>query len=192
MKKMLISVFMILFSTLFIALVPTEAEAAIYDDTIRLHILAESDSAEDQTLKIKIRDMILEKYSDELSGQTIDEAKKKALEKIPDIEKDVNAKIEEEGYRYTATAALCEEWYGTREYDGFTLPAGVYTSLKVVIGEGEGKNWWCVMYPPLCLDVATSESAPSYTDDEFALISKSGYRVKFKLLEAVSYVFGKK
>lgn len=192
MKKMLISVLIILFSTLFIAAVPTETEAAIYEDTVRLHILAPSDSDTDQALKLKIRDKLLEKYSSELSEGSINAAKQKILMNIAQIERDVNTWILEEGFPYSAKAALTEEWYDTRVYESFTLPAGVYTSLKIVIGEGEGKNWWCVMYPPLCLDVATSDSTPEYTKDELSLITKSGYRVKFKLLEAASYIFGKK
>ena len=71
-----------------------------------------------------------------------------------------------------------------QEYKDFSLPQGYYTSLKITVGEGDGANWWCVMYPPMCLDIATSEA--EYTDEEYRLISPSGYRVKFKLLELAS------
>ena len=82
----------------------------------------------------------------------------------------------------------------TRNYESFSLPKGYYTSLKIVIGRGEGKNWWCVMFPPLCLDMAT-ESAPAddavkkYSSEEFILVSKNGYNAKFKVLEIISGAF---
>ena len=91
---------------------------------------------------------------------------------------------------------LGEEWYETRDYDGFSLPCGYYTSLRILIGEGEGKNWWCVMYPPLCTELA-SESAPAddglidYTKEEMILISSGKYNIKFKILEDLSRVFAK-
>ena len=115
---------------------------------------------------------------------------------IPDIERDVDAWIREAGYNYESEVTLGVEWYDTREYEDFTLPRGYYTSLRVMLGEAEGKNWWCVMYPPLCLDIAT-ENAPyddavmGYTKEEYTLISDRGYNIKFKLLEVFSDAFSK-
>ena len=195
MKKLLTYTVMILCVTLIISVMPTEAEGAIYEDTVRLHILANSDSEEDQNLKLKLRDAILEEFSKELSEfQSTSEAKSALLEKISEIEDFSEKKILEYGYSYSVRATLTEEWYDTREYEEFTLPKGYYTSLRVIIGEGEGKNWWCVMYPPLCLDIAT-ENAPrddgikKYSDSEFRLITTGGYRAKFKILELVSDIF---
>ncbi len=191
MKKILLPTLCLLISVLLIAVMPTDAEAAIYDDTIRLHILAPSDSAEHQALKFKIRDRMLEKYSDILScTKNIDEAKSTVLSVAEDIKRDCEEWISEEGYNMSVSVELVEEWYETREYGDIALPAGEYTSLKITLGEGEGQNWWCVMYPPLCLDAALGEET-SYTDAEKSLISKSGYRVKFKLLEVVSTVFSR-
>ena len=189
MKKIIFPTICILLSAMLIAVIPTEADAAIYEDTVRLHILAPSDSIEDQTLKLKIRDKVLLKYSSLLSdSKSSDEAKDKIKEAERLIKDDCEEWIANEGYAYPVSVNLTYEWYETREYSDFVLPAGEYASLKIIIGEGEGQNWWCVMYPPLCLDAAISKSEEGYTDEEYKLISKSGYRVKFKLLEVVSSI----
>ncbi len=195
MKKLFLPIFALLFATLIMAAIPTEAEAAIYEDTIRLHILAASDSEKDQRLKLEIRDEILKNYGETLkSTGDINAAKKKINELLPEIEEFTQEKIKERGYDYSATVSLSDEWYDTREYEGFTLPKGRYTSLRIIIDEGKGKNWWCVMFPPLCLDIAT-ESAPvddgviDYTKDEINLITNEKYKVKFKILELLSDAF---
>ncbi len=197
-RNIILPTLMILISTLFIAVMPTEAEGALYEDTIRLHILANSDSEDDQALKLLVRDKLLEKYGEELSGfMSQDDAEEKITKSIGEIEATAKKIIENEGYDYNVRAELCEEWYDTREYEDFSLPRGYYTSLKIIIGEGEGKNWWCVMFPPLCLEAAL-EKAPAdtaikqYSKEEYTLISKSGYNIKFKLLELISDVFSKK
>ena len=173
---------MILVSTLMIAIIPTEAEAAIYEDTLRLHILAPSDSTEDQALKLRIRDMVLEKYGEALGeAEDIFSAKAEISSLIHEIEADCQALITELGADYSASAELCREWYNTREYKDFTLPQGYYSSLKITLGEGKGANWWCVMYPPMCLDLSLGYEELS--PEEYKLISPSGYKIKFKLLE---------
>ena len=184
--------FVLLFTTMLIALLPTDAEAKIYDDTIRLHILANSDSSEDQTLKIEIRDRLLLKYGEKLKGSSsISEAEAKANEFLEEIEADTEKWITELGYNYKAKVTLTQEWYETRDYEEFSLPCGYYTSLRVIIGEGDGKNWWCVMYPPLCMEMAT-EASPAddglidYSKEEIKLIKSGKYKVKFKLLEMAS------
>ena len=200
MKKtsnFLITVIFLLAATLAVAILPTEQDAAIYEDTLRLHILANSDNADDQDLKYGIRDKLLSKYGKQLgSSNNPEDAKYNINALIPEIERDVDRWIEDAGYDYKSEVTLGVEWYDTREYDGFTLPKGYYTSLQVMLGEAEGKNWWCVMYPPLCLDIAT-EDAPrddaviGYTKEEYSLITDQGYNVKFKLLEVLSEAFSK-
>ena len=190
--KFISYILMILCVVLVIAAVPTEREGAIYRDTVRLHILANSDSEEDQELKLKIRDRLLEKYGTMLR---LAESKENAVDRLTelegDIKNDVNLWIKESGSDYECEVTLGIEWYETREYDEFTLPCGYYTSARILLGEGDGKNWWCVMYPPLCLDLAT-EDAPAddavlgYTKEEYTLITKQGYNVKFKILELIS------
>ncbi|MBR2344099.1 MAG: stage II sporulation protein R [Clostridia bacterium] len=181
-----------LFAVLVIAVIPTDAEAAIYDDTLRVHILASSDSEADQALKLTVRDKILEKYSTALSGsENIDEAVARIEELLPTILSDAREWVAEEGYSYEVNGVVTREWYDTRVYEDFTLPKGYYASLKITLGEGAGKNWWCVMFPPLCLDIAT-DGAPSadseggYSDAETRLIGKGKYSVKFKILELAS------
>ena len=194
-KSILFPILMLLFSALFIAAMPTDAEGALYKDTIRLHILANSDSEEDQALKLYIRDAVLSEFSSELSSsQSTEAAREKTLALLSDIERFAEKKCAEAGYSYAVCAELGTEWYDTREYENFTLPRGYYESLRIIIGEGEGQNWWCVMFPPLCLDIAT-ENAPfddgvkKYTDEEFTLITKRGYNAKFKILELISEAF---
>lgn len=176
---------------------PTDAEAQIYENTLRLHILANSDSQTDQSLKLEIRDRILKKYSQTLTKSTdINSALELTEGLVDDIEEDVKIWLTELGYDYSASASLGREWYDTRVYEDFTLPKGEYASLKIVIGAGEGNNWWCVMYPPLCMDIAT-ESAPAddalldYSNEEISLIKGGKYTVKFKILEIISSAFTK-
>ena len=197
MKSLPLYALSLLVATLLIAVIPTDAEAKIYEDTIRLHILANSDTKEDQTLKLEIRDRILEKYGVMLStSKSVEQAKNEMEELLQSIEQDASTWIQELGYDYEARATLSEEWYDTREYEDFTLPAGDYTSLRVIIGNGNGKNWWCVMYPPLCTEIAT-ERAPKddfvidYSREEISLIQGGKYNFKFKILEDLSRVFSK-
>ena len=190
MKKFAIGILSILTAMLIVAALPTEADAGIYGDTLRLHILAASDSEEDQALKLAVRDEILAEYSAELSEVGDLEDARAALEaRLPDIIATAERIVAEAGYDYRVTASLGEEWYDTRDYGELSLPRGVYTSLIIKIGEGQGRNWWCVMYPPMCLDLATDRPsddwASGYTGEELSLISGK-YRVKFKLLELIS------
>ena len=187
----------LLIITLLISVMPTDAEANIYEDTIRLHILANSDSREDQELKIVVRDGVLNEFGERLRlAGSFDAAEKLCEDIIPEIEKYAESIIREAGYSYDVNIKLGEEWYETRDYDGFSLPCGYYTSLRILIGEGKGQNWWCVMYPPLCTELA-SESAPAddglidYTKEEMILISSGKYNIKFKILEDLSRVFAK-
>lgn len=197
MKDLVRGAIALLLVAMVMGTIPTEAEGEIYNDTLRLHILANSDTREDQELKLCIRDKILTKYGKMLGqGNSIDEAKVSVEAMLPLIESDAKTWISELGYDYTVKASLSEEWYDTREYEGFSLPAGYYSSLRIIIGEGEGQNWWCVMYPPLCLEMAT-ENAPhddgliDYSKEELFLISRQEYQIKFKILEDLSRIFSK-
>ena len=193
-KDYILSVIIILAAVLVCAVLPTDLEAEIYDDAVRLHVLANSNSEEDQRLKLNIRDRVLEKYSLALSDfDSADEVRAEVGKHLEAIEEDVCKWINEAGYTYTASVTLTEEWYDTRSYGDFTLPRGRYTSLRILLGEAEGENWWCVMYPPLCLDIATEEAPEddaymNLTDDEIRLVSGSGYNVRFKFLELLSGV----
>ena len=191
MNKVILPTICILLCTLCILFIPTEAEASIYNDTVRLHILAPSDSIEDQNLKLEIRDMILKKYGALLrDAESTSEASDKIREALPLIKSDCERLILDTGYDYSIKAELTSEWFDTREYADFSLPSGSYTSLTVTLGTGEGQNWWCVMYPPLCLDASLTEASSAYSESEVNLITGGGYKIKFKLLEVTAALFG--
>lgn len=198
MKNIPIFALVILIATLTFAILPTDAEAEIYEDTVRLHILANSDSEKDQAVKLLLRDEILSAFGERLGEVSdTDAAKEKITELLPVIEKHSESFLSSIGEPATVSASLSTEWYDTREYEGFTLPSGYYSSLRVIIGEGKGHNWWCVMYPPLCTDIAT-ERAPAddallgYSNEEIRLIAGGKYNIKFKILEVAASAFRKK
>ena len=191
MKRSLPAILSLLLASVLIAAIPTDADAEIYTDTLRLHILAASDREEDQALKLLVRDAILSEYSTVLaSSDSLEGALVSAEGLLDGIKRTAERCIRDNGYEYGVSVTLGEEWYDTRDYEGFSLPRGVYSSLIIKIGEGEGRNWWCVMYPPMCLDMALD--APSddwvsdYTEEELFLIRGGRYNVKFKLLEIFS------
>ena len=154
-----------------------QEQAELAGQVIRLHVLANSDSQADQELKLAVRDRVLE-HLDELAaaGQQV---------------------VDEAGKDYPVTAQLEECWFPTKKYENFALPAGEYTALRVVIGEGEGQNWWCVAFPPLCLGAATESveeatAAGLFTEDQAGLMTREneGYVLKFKSLELLGELRG--
>lgn len=155
----------------------------IADQMIRLHVLAASDSETEQAVKLEVRDAVLEDLRPKLAACTGKEDAAAVLEAaLPAVEA---AALSAAGDR-DVTVSLSEEYYPTRDYDGFSLPAGRYTSLRVVLGEGAGHNWWCVVYPPLCVTAAeaSQEAIETLNADTAQIITESnGYVVKFKLLE---------
>ena len=179
---------------LIISALPTDKEAALYRDTVRLHILANSDGESDQALKLEIRDRLLEKYGEILSAyKNPNEARSLVTNLVSDIERDVDTWVAECGKSYKSRVSIGTEWYETRAYGELSIPEGYYTSLKVELGEADGQNWWCVMYPPLCLNIATEDAladdaVSGYGEEAGALISKGKYTVKFKLLEMASEI----
>lgn len=138
------------------ALFESSSDAGLYNKIIRLHVLANSDSDADQSLKLKVRDGILETVAG-LVGDTTDfDAAKAVLEaNLDEISSAAQAVLAREGSAYSVKVTLTRENYPTRIYDGITLPAGVYTSLRVLIGAAEGHNWWCILFPQLCVNVAS-------------------------------------
>ena len=125
------------------------------DEVLRLHIIANSDSEEDQSLKYDLRDHMLSDFSDIFSGcENLDEAKAAADENLEEMRQSAQEFIWQQGYDYTVQCELTDCYFTTRCYGNYTLPAGDYTAVRLIIGEGKGKNWWCVMLPPLCLPAA--------------------------------------
>ena len=189
MRGFLEGTLVLLLSAVVLAVVPTEAEGQIYEDTVRLHILAHSDAEEDQEVKICVRDYLLSTYGEALSGyENAAEAEGAMRELLPKMEADACRILKEAGFSYAARVTLSEEWYERREYADAVFPEGEYTSLRVILGDGGGKNWWCVMFPPMCLDMALGETLP-FSDEETALI-KGKYKLKLKGLELAARVLG--
>lgn len=161
--------------------------AQIRGEVLRLHILANSDSAADQALKLKVRDAVLEEgaeifegASDLITAQGQIEAHTSRLKEIAEKTVKLN------GYNYPVTVVVEKEYFNTRTYDDVTLPAGQYSAVRILIGEGEGKNWWCVMFPPMCLPAAESEATIDQvlTEEGTELVkSNPKYEVRFKIVE---------
>ena len=160
------------------------------DKVVRLHVLANSDSEEDQALKLRVRDAVLEQATAILE-QSADrrEAESRLRGQLLELERIAAKEIAAEGYDYPVTVNLENTDFPTKEYDGFTLPAGEYLALRVIIGEGKGQNWWCVVFPPLCTaasaDVPASALAAGFSEEEVRLITEEnqGYVLKFKAVE---------
>ena len=162
-------------------------EAEIYDTVIRLHVLANSDGGEDQAVKLLVRDAILAECGDLFSEtKTTAEALKQMENAASRMEQIANRVLEEQGVPYRAKAVFGTETYPTREYDGVVFPAGEYRSLRILLGNGGGQNWWCCLFPPLCMSASTAEGSL----DSVGLDTSSGkvftqrtYRFRLKLLE---------
>ena len=167
---------------------PTPEDAALYDSFIRLHVIANSDSERDQKLKLELRDEIL-KYMSGVYGKESDfESAREILDDhLDDIEKLAVDFLNENECDHPVSVTLTPEHYPTREYEGVSLPAGEYLSLRVIIGEGEGKNWWCVIFPSLCLDASAKKeklSEAGFTPSQIKIITGGEkYKLKFRILE---------
>lgn len=166
-------------------------QSELSESVLRLHVLANSDSDADQNLKLKVRDRILDEAGFILpDNASIDEATDLLTQNLEQLAEAGAQVVAKEGYNYKVKAEICETWFPTKNYDGFSMPAGQYRALRIVIGEGEGQNWWCVVFPPLCVGTA-SESIHAIAVDagldekQVALLvgEKEGYVVKFKVLE---------
>lgn len=168
----------------------TASAGTVKEDVVRLHILANSNSEIDQEVKLKVRDALLETNASILSDSVTKENAKEHFESSKDILlKTAKKTLKENGFNYNVKITLQEEYFNTRTYGNLTFPAGQYTALKVVLGNGEGKNWWCVMFPPLCVPTAdgleTNETTADYLTQSGEKIVNGGekYIVKFKFLE---------
>ena len=132
----------------------------IPEHVLRLHVLANSDSQEDQTLKLQVRDRILQESAGMLDGvRNKEEAEQRIRETLPALQRAAEDEIEQRGYTYPVTVELEQTYFPTREYEQVTLPAGTYEALRVCIGAAEGHNWWCVIFPPMCLPAAAAVAA---------------------------------
>jgi len=174
------------------------AQSALAQSVIRFHVLANSDSEEDQALKVRVKDEILSHLQPELSAaQSVDETRFLIETKLSDIQSHANAVVQACGYDYTVTATLSQDFFPTKNYGDITFFPGEYEALRIVIGEGEGRNWWCVMFPPLCYMDVTEGKIPEDSKRVFENLVKNEYelmsdktrekkptvKIKFKIVE---------
>ncbi|KUO52472.1 MAG: hypothetical protein APF76_05410 [Desulfitibacter sp. BRH_c19] len=166
-------------------------QAKKYSELIRFHVIANSDSDEDQELKLKVRNILLEKIEPELGrATTLEEAKDFIANNLDYLEEIAEKEIEKRGYDYSTLAVMGSADYPTRSYGDLILPAGTYQSLRITIGDGKGSNWWCVLFPPLCfVDITSSIVEPKTLAvsevDEVNKKANKTFKIKFKLLEII-------
>ncbi|MBQ7827492.1 MAG: stage II sporulation protein R [Clostridia bacterium] len=181
------------------SLIPASGEEKLYTDVIRLHVIAESDSEEDQAVKLSVRDAVLDLVSSEMdTAATYDDAYALLSQMIPEIKAIAEETAAKEGHPLTAEVVFDREEYPVRYYEDYALPAGEYMSMRIILGEGEGRNWWCVLFPPLCRDAAVDSHedefyAAGFTPEEYKIIKQESgakYKVRFRILEILSETFG--
>lgn len=161
------------------------------DELIRLHVVAASDSEADQELKLQVRDAVLESLTTAMENVADADAAKVYIQSIlPEVEQVANAVLRAAGCEDTAVASFAQEVFDTREYDTFTLPAGIYDALRITIGEAEGENWWCVVFPTFCLGTTTEDfsdiaAGAGFPDSLTGALTGEGYEIRFFFLEAM-------
>ena len=158
--------------------------------TVRLHVIANSDSEADQALKLRVRDRVLTLAERILSdADSREEAVAELEDALPALERAAEEEIAARGYGYGVSARLERAEFPHKTYGDFALPAGEYTALRVVIGEGKGQNWWCVVFPPLCTTAASDRAdtaiAAGWGQDDLDLVTEAdqGYVLRFRSVE---------
>ena len=160
------------------------------EELIRLHVVANSDRVEDQELKLLVRDAIITSLRQALADvRDTEQAKEYLQENLPKLQELANKTLDAAGSAQQAVVTLCREGFPTRQYNTFSLPAGIYEALRVIIGDGAGKNWWCVVFPSLCVpqtsqgfsDTAAGAGFPDALSG--ALTGEEPYQIRFYLLD---------
>jgi stage II sporulation protein R len=196
MKKILktVGVLALLAAALYMSSVVRDKKQ-LSDEILRLHVVANSDSQADQAVKLKVRDAVLQIVDDLTDGTDSKEEAQNAISgRLEDLETAANAVLKEEGFSERAVVTLTREEFPTREYETFTLPAGVYDSLRITIGSGEGRNWWCVVFPSLCVPAATDGTVDVAAGAGFsdslsgAITEQPEYEVRFFLLDCMGWL----
>lgn len=167
----------------------------ISDSMIRLHVVANSDAPADQDIKLKVRDAVLAEAQTLLQDASDrEDAMVRLKTELPALEETANTTLRQLGTSDSAVVTLKRELFGTRYYDTFTLPGGYYEALRVTIGEGDGKNWWCVVYPQLCMSAATEPDAVpamgSLSKSDTELLEDGEIRFRFRCLELLENLLG--
>ena len=167
----------------------------LHDELIRLHVVGASDSMEDQTIKSQVRDAIIVSLQQALEDATdIEQAKSYILDHLPQIEAAANAVLQELGSEDIAVVSFMEEAFPVRDYDTFSLPSGVYNSLRITIGDGNGKNWWCVVFPSLCFQASSTgvedvAAGAGFSDELSNTVTRQeGYQIRFYFLDMLGKI----
>ena len=192
MKKILILILVLASCLVCLSYLPVHGEEQIYDSVVRLHVIANSDSDDDQALKLKVRDAVLAEMPSLLEGCTDRDSAVAALSaSLDQIREIAQRTVNENGYAYTVSVSLGEEKYPSKSYESASFPAGTYTSLQIKLGDADGKNWWCVTFPSLCLP-ATAEGFGEKAVEaglseslSNALSGEDGYEIRFYLLDVL-------
>lgn len=196
MNKLVAAMALALFCTITFTAYSGEIQSDLQNNLIRLHIIANSDSEEDQAVKLRIRDAVLAEEGENLIARNEDECIENVKERLPYIEKTANDILAANGFSYTAHAVYGKFDFPKKEYKNITLPCGEYYGVRIILGSGEGRNWWCVMYPPVCMmndteAVLSERSAKilkaNLKPETYDVITSSGGKivVKFKVVEAI-------
>lgn len=166
----------------------------LYDHMLRLHVIANSDSERDQTLKLAVRDTLLQQGAALFDGSAdVQNAREKLEPHFSDLERAAEETLRENGCGDRVRITIERSYFDTRIYGEYTVPAGVYTAMCVRIGQAQGKNWWCVMFPPLCLPAAVEQTDAAFTPQGKAVLSRNPrYDVRFKVVEWVQKAREKK
>ena len=193
MKKLMIFALLVAAAVMMCGFMPSGEDMEIYDDVVRLHVLANSDSKEDQAIKLAVRDAVLENISGVTAGATDAESAAALISDNIGAVRDVAVRtLSSLGSDAPVSVTLSEEYYPTRNYGDVSLPAGKYTSLRVMIGSAEGQNWWCVLYPAICVSSAKANAVfkqTGFSTEQINILTdneKPVYKIKFKLLELMS------
>ncbi len=180
MKRWEIGLLVWLLATICLCAFPAQTQSGLAEKLTRLHVLANSDSEQDQSLKLQVRDAVLAASK----GETVLDAA--LLEKL---QRAAQKTVDRAGYDYPVRVTRENCYFDTRQYETFSLPAGYYDAVRVVIGEGAGRNWWCVIYPPLCAGMCQADwesvaREAGLSEDEIGLIcEENGYVIRFKLVD---------
>ena len=197
MKKLLILSICVCLLFVVLGVMPIHGEEQIYDEVLRLHVLANSDSEEDQALKLLVRDRVIE-ITKELTADcdTLEQTRAVVTDNLSLIADSAVEVIEENGYSYDVEVRIGKEEYPRKTYASLCFPSGEYLSLQVRIGDAAGQNWWCVLFPPLCLDAASASNEDAFisvgfTPEQYKVITETDspkYKARFKILEIIEEI----
>ena len=188
MKLLIKSLCIAFVLTVIYSVIPFQAECEqISNEVFRLHILANSDSEEDQSLKLRVRDSLL-KYTDRLfsEAENSDEAERIARDNLESLRAVAQREVYANGYDYKVKAEVVNMYFNTRYYERYTMPAGMYDALRITIGSGEGHNWWCVMYPSICISSAVETDKrveDTFSQNQQEIVKGNEFKYKFKVVE---------